>query len=113
MNFDAIHIAATIISAIVSGTIVKLWFSGNGRHKLDTCMELQTQILNRHSIQIDEIEDKTKGAHSIVKNTHERVGRMESIQMCHGEEHSQHSKELTEVRQTCNDLPEKIRNLLR
>lgn len=113
MTFDPINIVLMIVSAIVSGSVIKIWFNGGGRgHKLDTCMQLQTQTINLLAKKADDIDDNTKGTHSIVKNTHERVGRMENIQACHGQDHDFHATNLQMLQQTCSDIPEKVKNLL-
>ena len=112
MTIDAVSVVLMTVSAIAAGTIVKLWFSGSGGHKLDTCMELQTQTINLLAKKADDIDDNTKGTYSVVKSTHERVGRMESIQACHGQEHDSHSTSLDNLQRTCQELPLNIKTML-
>ena len=109
MNFEII--AGLSIGMVIG--VASVWVAiTTSTGKLNTCMELQTQILNSMNARTILIDDNTKGTHSVVKDTHIRVGRMESIQACHGREHDSHSAELHETRRLCQDMPEKFRNII-
>jgi len=109
MNFEII--AGLSIGMVIG--IASVWVAiTTSTGKLNTCMELQTQILNSMNARTILIDDNAKGTHAIVKETHLRVGRMENVQSCHGREHEGHSTELRETRLLCQEMPEKFRNII-
>ena len=106
------EIIASLAIGLVIG-VASVWVAiSTSTNKLNTCMQLQTQILNNQAETLKQIHDDARGTYKTVEKTHARVGRIENVQTCQGEEHDQHARELSETRKSVQDMPAKIKALL-
>jgi len=98
--FDSV---INIISSITIGLVfgiggVWVWFAHRA-DKLETTMQLQTQILNNQQPILRQIYDDSRATHAVTGRTHERIGNIENILACQSEEHASHERGLGEIKQ--------------
>lgn len=87
-----------IVGLLIS--VVTIWIAVTvSNNKINTTQQLLAQTLNNQAPVLKQIYDDARGTHSTVRNTHERVGRIENVQACQGHEHESILKGIDEVKQ--------------
>jgi len=76
---------AVIITLILG--IVTIWIAqAISSNRINSTQQLAIQILNNQAPLLRQIYDDSRGTNNTVNNTHQRVGEMQTIQACQGQE---------------------------
>jgi len=106
-----LEFAGLLISMVFA--IVTIWIAvAYNTNKINTTIELAIQILNNQQPVLNQIYDDSRGTHSTVKSSHDRIVRIETVQACQGQEIDSQLSNIRDLKRICDDMPAKIKALI-